>query len=127
MGIIACGLAYNYIMENFPESCPSPVLKISQYPLPTALVQRMASECRSLLIVERRTTSGGEMIRGLLVLDSGQRTFERRAAPHGQTPPDSVLAPSVCPAARARRPASSPCPGPRPFARAAATATYIRH
>ncbi len=24
MGIIACGLAYNYIMENFPEGCPSP-------------------------------------------------------------------------------------------------------
>lgn len=24
MGIIACGLAYNYIMENFPEGCPFP-------------------------------------------------------------------------------------------------------
>lgn len=66
MGIIACGLAYNYIMENFPEGCPFPVLKISQYPLPTALVQRMASECRSLLIVEEGQPLVEEMIRGLL-------------------------------------------------------------
>ena len=66
MGIIACGLAYNYIMENFPEGCPFPVLKISQYPLPTALVQRMASECRSPLIVEEGQPLVEEMIRGLL-------------------------------------------------------------
>jgi indolepyruvate ferredoxin oxidoreductase alpha subunit len=42
------------------------VLKISQYPLPTALVQRMASECRSLLIVEEGQPLVEEMIRGLL-------------------------------------------------------------
>ena len=66
IGIIACGLAYNYIMENFPEGCPFPVLKISQYPLPTALVQRMAAECRSLLIVEEGQPLVEEMIRGLL-------------------------------------------------------------
>ena len=53
-------------MENFPEGCPFPVLKISQYPLPTALVQRMASECRSLLIVEEGQPLVEEMIRGLL-------------------------------------------------------------
>mgnify|MGYP002975668734 CR=1 FL=1 len=65
MGIIACGLAYNYIMENFPEGCPFPVLKISQYPLPTALVQRMASECRSLLIVAEDVD--GEALSALVV------------------------------------------------------------
>ena len=43
MGIIACGLAYNYIMENFPEGCPFPVLKISQYPLPTAHLSLMST------------------------------------------------------------------------------------
>lgn len=66
MGIIACGIAYNYIMENFPEGCPFPVLKISQYPLPTALVKRMASECRSILIAEEGQPVVEEMIRGVL-------------------------------------------------------------
>lgn len=66
MGIIACGIAYNYIMENFPEGCPFPVLKLSQYPLPTALVRRMASECGSLLIVEEGQPVIEEMIRGVL-------------------------------------------------------------
>ena len=66
MGIIACGIAYNYIMENFPEGCPYPILKISQYPLPTALVRRMASECESLLVVEEGQPMVEEMIRGIL-------------------------------------------------------------
>ncbi|HKJ07224.1 MAG TPA: hypothetical protein VJ970_07150, partial [Flavobacteriaceae bacterium] len=35
MGIIACGIAYNYLMENYEDgNCPYPVLKISQYPMP---------------------------------------------------------------------------------------------
>ena len=29
MGVIACGIAYNYLMENYPDGCPYPVLKIS--------------------------------------------------------------------------------------------------
>ncbi len=66
MGIIACGIAYNYVMENFPEGCPYPVLKISQYPLPTTLVKRMASECESLLVVEEGQPMVEEMIRGVL-------------------------------------------------------------
>ena len=52
LGIIACGIAYNYLMENYPDGCPHPVLKISQYPLPQELVRRMASECKALLIIE---------------------------------------------------------------------------
>ncbi len=34
MGIIACGIGYNYLMENYPDGCEYPVLKIGQYPLP---------------------------------------------------------------------------------------------
>ncbi|MBQ7690745.1 MAG: indolepyruvate ferredoxin oxidoreductase [Muribaculaceae bacterium] len=52
MGIIACGIAYNYLMENFPDGCPYPVLKISQYPLPKAMIRRMAAESKSILVME---------------------------------------------------------------------------
>ena len=66
MGIIATGIAYNYIMENFPGGCPFPLLKISQYPLPTALVNRMARECSSILVVEEGQPIVEEMVRGVL-------------------------------------------------------------
>lgn len=52
MGIVACGIAFNYLMENYPEGCPFPVVKVSQYPIPKALVQRLESECEKLLILE---------------------------------------------------------------------------
>ena len=51
-GIIANGIAFNYLMECFPEGCPFPVLKISQYPLPMGLISKMAKECESILVIE---------------------------------------------------------------------------
>ncbi len=52
VGIIASGIAYNYLMENYPEGPAHPVLKISQYPLPGNLIRKMAEECDSLLVME---------------------------------------------------------------------------
>ena len=52
LGIIACGIAYNYLMDNYPDGCPFPVLKISQYPLPKNLVYRLAAECKTILVIE---------------------------------------------------------------------------
>lgn len=42
MGIVASGIAFNYLGECFPEGCPFPVLKITRYPLPSALLKRLA-------------------------------------------------------------------------------------
>ena len=66
LGIIACGIAYNYLAENYPDGCPHPVLKISQYPLPQELVRRMASECKALLIIEEGQPVVEEALRGIL-------------------------------------------------------------
>lgn len=53
LGIICCGIAYNYLMENYPDGdCPYPVIKLSQYPLPRKLLQKMEEECDELLVVE---------------------------------------------------------------------------
>lgn len=65
-GIIANGIAYNYLMECFPQGCPFPVLKISQYPIPTALVERMTRECDSILVVEEGQPFIEERIKGML-------------------------------------------------------------
>ncbi len=65
LGIIACGIAYNYLMEHFPNgSCPYPVLKISQYPLPEKMVKRMNQECDEILVLEEGAPLVEEILKG---------------------------------------------------------------
>ncbi|MCM1151377.1 MAG: thiamine pyrophosphate-dependent enzyme [Alistipes sp.] len=94
LGIIACGIAYNYVMENFPQGSPYPVLKISQYPLPVALVRRMADECRTLLIVEEGQPVVEEALRGVL-----PGAAEIRGRLSGQLPRTGELTPDCVRAA----------------------------
>ena len=67
LGIIASGIGYNYVMESFQNGkCPYPVLKISQYPLPKALVRRMTEECDAVLVVEEGQPFIEDMLRGVM-------------------------------------------------------------
>lgn len=34
MGIVACGIGYNYLMENYPDGCEYPVLKLGSIHFP---------------------------------------------------------------------------------------------
>ncbi|MDP3313735.1 thiamine pyrophosphate-dependent enzyme [Lutibacter sp.] len=53
MGIIAAGIAFNYVMENFEDgNCPYPILKISQYPLPKRKVKQLFDTCEKILVLE---------------------------------------------------------------------------
>lgn len=53
LGIIACGLGYNYLMENYKDGgCPFPVVKLSQYPLPRKYIERLFDECNKVLVIE---------------------------------------------------------------------------
>ena len=65
LGIIACGIAYNYLMENFPDGCPYPVLKVSQYPFPRKLAQELASHCQTILVMEEGQPLVEERLRGV--------------------------------------------------------------
>ena len=65
LGIIASGIAYNYVRECYPADCPYPILKISQYPLPKKLVRRMMDECEKVLIVEEGQPFIEDMVRGV--------------------------------------------------------------
>ena len=49
-GIIACGIAYNYVKEALGNS--GNILKISQYPLPVEAIKQLAAENESILVVE---------------------------------------------------------------------------
>jgi len=65
LGIIACGLAYNYLMENFQEKpLPHPVIKISQYPLPTAEIHKLYEMCDALLVLEEGMPVVEDSIKG---------------------------------------------------------------
>ena len=50
LGIIACGIGYNYVKESVGDNAN--IVKVSQYPLPTEKIMKMAKECDELLVVE---------------------------------------------------------------------------
>ena len=53
LGIVACGLAFNYLLENFPDrKIPYPVLKIGQYPVPGTLMQALYDRADEILVLE---------------------------------------------------------------------------
>ena len=66
LGIIASGIAYNYLMECFPGGCPFPVLKVSQYPLPKQLVRRMTDDCEQVLVCEEGQPFIEDQVRGVM-------------------------------------------------------------
>ena len=67
LGIIACGLAYNYLMENYQnEPCKHPILKVTQYPLPRKMVEKITKECKEVLIIEDGYPVYEELLRGYL-------------------------------------------------------------
>ena len=52
-GIIACGIAYNYVMEALQdEDEQMPILKVSQYPLPIEQIKRMSEFCEEIIVLE---------------------------------------------------------------------------
>ncbi|MBQ4280038.1 MAG: indolepyruvate ferredoxin oxidoreductase [Rikenellaceae bacterium] len=65
-GVVACGIGYNYLMENYPDGCDFPVLKLSQYPLPKELLRRMAAECDEILVLEDGQPFVEEQLAGVL-------------------------------------------------------------
>ena len=93
LGIIACGIAYNYLMEHFKDGCPYPVLKVSQYPLPVNKVKELAEMCDSLLVLEDGQPVVEEMLRGVLDQDitiKGRLTGEVPRT--GELTPDNIIA-----------------------------------
>ena len=44
LGIVVSGLGWNYLKEVFPAGIPFPCVKISQYPLPTKMLNRLFDE-----------------------------------------------------------------------------------
>ena len=91
LGIIACGIAHNYLKENFPNrNCPHPILQINQYPLPYAKVERIYDECEKILVLEDGYPFVEEQLRGFL-----NKTEKIIGRHDGTIPQDGELSPDV--------------------------------
>lgn len=93
MGIIACGIAYNYVCENLQDMSDYDILRISQYPIPTKLVREMADRCESILVVEDGQPFVEEQIRGVLSIKTIVKGRLSGELPRtGELNPDNVRA-----------------------------------
>lgn len=114
LGIITCGIAYNYVMEIYDGACPHPLLKISQYPVPVKQVERLFAECERILILEEGYPFLEAKLRGL----PERTTPEIRGRMDETVPRTGELTPKVVAAAlglgkgESLPPSSIPVPRP---------------
>ncbi len=91
MGIIACGLAYNYLMENYPDrNIPFPIVKVSQYPIPRKQIERLYQESDKILVLEEGYPIVEEMLKGFF--NTGKQIMGRL---DGTIPRDGELNPNI--------------------------------
>ncbi|MBR4161521.1 MAG: indolepyruvate ferredoxin oxidoreductase [Bacteroidaceae bacterium] len=64
LGIVACGIGYNYVKEALGDNAN--VLKISQYPLPEAAICQLAKENDAVIVVEDGQPVAEQQVRALL-------------------------------------------------------------
>ncbi len=90
LGIIASGIAYNYLIENFEDGkVPYPVVKISQYPLPSDMITELYNECETILVLEE----GYPFIENKLTGVLGNKKVKGRLT--GDLPRDGELNPNL--------------------------------
>ncbi len=93
IGIVASGIAYNYLKEAFSGNIPFPTVKVSQYPLPKKLIRQLYDSCDSLLVLEEGQPFIESKLRGLL--DVGKKIYGKLSGDvvrDGELTPDDVKA-----------------------------------
>lgn len=90
IGIITNGIAYNYIKEVWPEGADFPMLKISQYPMPSKKLTRMFDECDAIFIIEEGQPLIERQLRGKL--DRADKIYGKLS---GELPASGELNPDI--------------------------------
>ncbi len=94
-GVITCGIAYNYLMENVADNAADyNVLSVAAYPVEREKVAALVEKCDRVLVLEEGYPLIEEQLRGLL--DRDVRVMGRM---DGTVPRDGELNPSVVAAA----------------------------
>ncbi len=90
-GIITCGIAYNYLMENISDHAGEyHVLSVGAYPLNRAKVATLVERCDRVLVLEEGYPLIEEQLRGLL--DRDVKVLGRL---DGTVPRDGELNPAI--------------------------------
>ena len=90
--IVTTGIAYNYLMENYDPAMGCSILRVTQYPLPQAMIDQMVKDgVKEILVAEEGQPVVEELLRGMVpseVVIKGRLTG---ALPRmGELSPDSV-------------------------------------
>ena len=90
--ILTTGIAYNYLMENYDAAMGCSILRVTQYPLPAALIDRMVKDgAKEILVIEEGQPVVEELIRGMVPSDVAVRGRLTGDLPRmGELTPDSV-------------------------------------
>jgi indolepyruvate ferredoxin oxidoreductase alpha subunit len=65
LGVIASGIAYNYLLENYAGAATKPsILKVSTYPIPTNLVTKLIDHVDAILVAEEGYPLIERMLKG---------------------------------------------------------------
>lgn len=92
IGIIASGIAYNYIKENLRElASPPPLVKVSVYPIPRGLVARLVDQVETVFVVEEGFPYIERALAGLFGICG--KTVRGKLS--GDLPPSGELSPEV--------------------------------
>lgn len=90
--ILTTGIAYNYLREVIGEGQEASVLKVTQYPLPTALIDQLVTDgAEEILVMEEGQPVVEELLRGMVpssVAVKGRLTGDLPRM--GELTPDSV-------------------------------------
>lgn len=65
LGIVACGIAWNYLNEVFGGSCPHPRLKLVRYPAPRRRLAQLMESCEEVLVLEDGYPLVEDLMRGV--------------------------------------------------------------
>lgn len=113
-GIIASGIAWNYVREVLREESGDSLLKIATYPLPVARIRELVDHCEEIVVVEEGFPFIERQLRGLL----GMTGKIIRGRLSGDVPRAGELSPdAIGPAlgrARGAAPAAPPDVAARP-------------
>lgn len=93
-GVIACGIAWNYLQEALAASGKKiSALKLSQYPLPEAKVKALAASCKRIIVMEDGQPIVEQLIKGIVPDNVSVEGRLTGILPRtGELNPDSVAA-----------------------------------
>ena len=91
LGVIASGIAYNYLMENMSDLAePLSYLKISSYPLPLAKIHELFAHAEAVLLLEEGYPFIEQKLAGIL-----PHNYKIHGRLDGSLPRDGELTPAL--------------------------------